>query len=339
MAFERQNAVKLGICAALRKPYGNFSVNDVNDTFMAQVKELVPDYNAYRRNKNDFFELIQEIFDEALPVRVKQNYGLLAEIQQVAHGQKVVFKKRIGRARAKTFVTKVGLGGVFETFRLDAADFEVPTEGIGGAAVIDFERFLAGQEDIAECLDILLEAIDDRIYQMVAEALNSSIDAVRPTNTYYSGNAMNQAEFDKLITSVRGYGAPIIVCSPEFAATIPANYISATSGSNTSIKISDQDAMDIREYGVLKIYKGCPIVVLPQSFEDENNTVKAIDPSFAYIIPGNSEKIARVVLEGGVVIDEFKNKDRSIELSAYQKAGVAILHTNNWAIYENTSLT
>ena len=43
-------------------------------------------------------------------------------------------------------------------------------------------------------------------------------------------------------------------------------------------------------------------------------------------------------LEGGVEIDEFKNRDRTMELSAYQKVGVAILHTNDWAIYQNTSL-
>lgn len=339
MAFDKKSAVKLGVAAALRQPYGEFSVSDVNDTFMSQVKELVPDYKSLRRNSTEFFELMEEIFDEALPKRVLQNYGALAEIQQVGHGQKVVFKKRVGRARAKTFVTRVGLGGVFETFRLDNTEFEISTEALGGAAVIDFERMLSGQEDIAECLDILLEGLDEGVYKMLAKALNASIDAVRPSNTYYTGNTMNSAELDKLITTVRSYGDPIIVCTPEFANTIPANYVAVTSGSNTAIRISDQDVLDMRQYGVLKMYKGCPILVMPQSFEDESNEVKVMDPSFAYIIPGNTTKIGRIVLEGGTIISGFENKDRSMEISCYQKVGVAILHTNNWAIYENTSLT
>lgn len=335
MAFERKNAVKLGVAAALRKPYGEFSAMDVNETFMEQVKQLVPDFNSYRRNKNDFFELVQEIFDEALPIRVAQNYGALAEIISVPHGQKAVFKKKLGRARAKTFVTRVGLGGIFETFRLDTAEFEIATDAVGGAAVIDFERFLSGQESIADCFDVLMEGIDQAIFKMLAGSINATISAARPANTFYSGSEMVTAELDKLITTVRGYGAPIIVCTPEFAGTIPANYVSA----NGETAIAGADAMDIREYGVLKMYKGCPIAVLPNTFTDESNTEKVLDPSFAYVVPGNSAKIARIVLEGGTIVDDFKNKDRSVELSAYQKVGVAILHNNNWAIYENTSLS
>ena len=338
MAFEKNNAVKLGVCAALRQPYNTFSVEDVNNAFTDQLKELVPDYNAWRRNKLDVFELMQEIFDEALPKRVLQNYGTLAEVRQVAHGQKVTFTKKVGRARAKTFVTRVGLGGVFETFRLDTMEFSIETEAIGGAAVLDFERMLAGQENLAEYMDVLMEGMDDAIFKMVAQAINASLNAVRPTNTKYTGSEMSAAELDKLITTVRMYGDPIIVCTPEFAATIPANYVAVTDKSNTAIKISEQDVADMRTYGVLQMYKGCPIVVLPQSYEDETNTTKVMDPSFAYIIPGNNYKIARIVLEGGAIVNEFDNKDRSMELSTYQKVGVAILHNNNWAIYENTSL-
>ena len=68
--------------------------------------------------------------------------------------QKITFKKKLGRARGKSFVTRVGLGGVFETFRLDSTEFTIETEAIGGATAIDFERFLAGQEDLAEQVDI-----------------------------------------------------------------------------------------------------------------------------------------------------------------------------------------
>lgn len=314
--------------------FANISTETVSEAFRGELRKLGGDYNSYRRNKLDIFELMQEIFDEVLPKYVKDRYRFLADVRTVGHGQKITFTQKVGKARAKSFVTKVGLGGVFETFRLDRKELEISIEAIGGAAILDFERMLSGQEDLSEYLDILMEGIEENILTQLSEALNASVRATRPENTVVTTSSFDKAKFDNLITTVKAYGDPIIVCTPEFADTIPAN--SVTVGSTT--KISDSDIEDIRTYGVLQIYKGCPIVTLPQSFTDETNSEKVLNPRFCYIIPGMSTKLATIVLEGGTQVDEFKNRDRSIELSAYQKVGVAILHYNNWAIYENTSL-
>lgn len=370
MAFDKKKALALGVKAAMRQGYtsgtSNFSAEDVNEAFRAQVKEIAGDYSLFRRNKLDFFELIEEVYAEVLPKRVLQEYGVLAEIQQVGHGQKVTFKKKLGRARGKTFVTRVGLGGVFETFRLDSTEFEIQTEAIGGATAIDFERFLAGQEDLAEQVDILMEGMDEAIYVMLAKAINASAKSVGiqsttnstfatydskgeliPNRDMSTGNKtfvettnFDQVSFDQLITTVRYYGDPIIVCTHEFADKIPCNYL-AVSDSTTGakgVRISDQDVMDMRTYGVLKIYKGCPIVVLPQSFEDETNQRVVMNPAYCYIVPGNNTKLARIVFEGGPVANTYEQKDRSMEFSMYQKVGVAVLHYNNWGLYHVSEL-
>ena len=36
--------------------------------------------------------------------------------------------------------------------------------------------------------------------------------------------------------------------------------------------------------------------------------------------------------------DEFKGRDRSFEIEAYTRFGVAILTNHNWCVYENTTL-
>lgn len=370
MAFDKKKALALGVKAAMRQGYSsgtsNFSAENVNEAFRDQMKELVGDYNLFRRNKLDFYELIEEIYAEVLPKRALQEYGVLAEIQTVGHGQKVTFKKKVGRARGKTFVTRVGLGGVFETFRLDSTEFEITTEAVGGATYIDFERFLAGQEDLAEQVDVLMEGIDEQVYVMLARAINKSATSVgiqSATNstlaaydskgelipnrdmttgnkTYVEVTSFDQVSFDQLINTVRAYGDPIIVCTPEFADKIPCNYlaVSDTTTGATGLRISEQDVIDMRTYGVLKIYKGCPIVVLPQSFEDETNQRVVMNPSYCYIIPGNSSKLARIVFEGGPVANTFEQKDRSMEFSMYQKVGIAVLHYNNWGLYYDAEL-
>ena len=86
MAFDMKKAVALGVRAAMRQGYtsgpDNFSVEDVNEAFRDQVKEIAGDYRLFRRNEVEFYELIEEVYAEVLPQRVLQNYGVLAEIRK-----------------------------------------------------------------------------------------------------------------------------------------------------------------------------------------------------------------------------------------------------------------
>ena len=92
--------------------------------------------------------------------------------------------------------------------------------------------------------------------------------------------------------------------------------------------------------GYLANYKGHRVIVLPQSYEDETNSKKVIDPSYAWIIPtGSNEKPVKVAFEGQTIVDEFKNYDRSREVQVYKKVGVAAVITNNICVYRNTTLT
>ena len=78
------------------------------------------------------------------------------------------------------------------------------------------------------------------------------------------------------------------------------------------------------------------MVVLPQSVT-EDNAEKIVDPAWAYIFPGGTKPV-KLAFEGQTVIDEFKNADRSRDIHAYKKFGVATFATNAMAAYKNTSL-
>jgi hypothetical protein len=134
---------------------------------------------------------------------------------------------------------------------------------------------------------------------------------------------------DRLLSIADSYGQSTIYCTYEFAATmVPSEgWIS--------------DAMKDQKWnnGYLANYKGHRVIVLPQSFEDETNEVKVIDPSYAWIIPTGAEKPVKVAFEGTAIVDEYVNKDRSREIQVYQKVGVGALITNNICVYQNTQLT
>ena len=80
--------------------------------------------------------------------------------------------------------------------------------------------------------------------------------------------------------------------------------------------------------------------ILNQSYTDETNSTKVIDPSRAYIIPtGSNEKPVKIAFEGSTLVDERSNDDWSKEIQVYKKLGVGTIITNNICVYRNTSLT
>ena len=135
---------------------------------------------------------------------------------------------------------------------------------------------------------------------------------------------------DRLLSISDSYGGrATIYCTFEFAATmIPSDNRWSNEMKNT-----------MWNNGYLGAYKGHQVIVLPQSFEDETNSKKVIDPSYAWIIPTGAEKPVKIAFEGGTIVDEYTNYDRSKEVQIYKKVGVRAIFSNDICVYKNTSLT
>ena len=91
--------------------------------------------------------------------------------------------------------------------------------------------------------------------------------------------------------------------------------------------------------GHLAMYKGRKVIILPQGLEDETNTRKVINPGYCYIIPsGADSKPVKIAFEGGTIVDEYVNADRSREIQVYKKVGVTAMLANNICAYADTEL-
>lgn len=302
--------------------------DEMLDTLREGINELAGDYKSYRRNRLDVFELIEETADLYIPAKVNQNIGRFAEIKNTNIGDKPKFKVILGKNRGKQFVTKVGTSGIYEVFRLDTSEFGVETQRIGGAGVISLERLLTGAEDLTDILDVILEGIEDQVYGAVQVALNASLANGAPASNYGENAGFSATILQGLINTVSAYGKPVIYCTPEHAQTIVPD----------DGYIGDADKTDKRELGYIGKWNGIEIVVMPQSFVDETNLVKVFDASIAYIIPAGKEKIVKVLFEGQTVVEEITNRNRTREISATKRIGVAVLFNNQFAIFNNTSL-
>lgn len=341
MSLNKSDLVKLAKVVANANPasqvaysYGEdkFSYAELNETLRSELRELAGTYALYRENKNTIFSLIEETIDDVLPKKVLEQYGQFAEIKTFAQGDKPVFTQRITTAakrRAKQFITKVGLAGVYEVFKLDGKSYEVPTSAFGGAAQIGFEEFLDGRVDFADVLDIVMEGLDECVYLEIERALKGAVTNLQAANKA-TENSFVESAMDNLISVAESYGQATIYCTYEFAATmVPAEGW-----------VSDDMKNQKWNNGYLANYKGHRVIVLPQSYEDETNAVKVIDPAYAWIIPtGGNDKPVKVAFEGQAIVNEYVNRDLSREVQVYKKLGVAAIITNNICVYVNTSLS
>ena len=309
------------------------SYEALNETLRNELNELAGTYALYRENKNLIFAMIEQTLDEVLPKKVIQQYDQFAEVKTFAQGDKPVFRRPLNtRARAKQFVTRVGLAGIYEVFKLGPKEneaFEVRTSAIGGAAQIGFEEFLDGRVDFAEVTKIIMDGMDELIYKEVAAALKSSVNQLPPANRVAVAG-FDEAAMDRLITIASAYGTPTIYCTYEFAVRmIPQEAWRYTEAMKT----------ELWNTGRLATYKGTKVIILEQGFEDESNTRKVIDPGYAWVIPtGADGKPVKIAFEGGTIVDEYNNYDRSREIQVYKKVGVVCMLANNICVYCDTAL-
>ena len=349
MALERNQLMALAKATAKASlnPSVAFSFEDkkltfeaLNETLHKELVELAGTYALYRENKNTIFRLIEESIDEILPAKVMQNYGQFAEIKTYAQGDKPVFRIRISeysKKRAKTFVTRVGLAGRYETFMLDGYTFEIPMSAYGGAARIGFEEFLDGHITMADVYDLVLEGLDEVVYKEIAKALVAlSTSTEIPTVNKVAGNAWDEVEFDRVLATADVYGKATIYCTYEFAATM----VPVTGGQVNWDAMSNGMKESYWNNGTFGNYKGHTVVILPQSFEDATNTTKVMDPSYCFIIPTGAEKPVKIALEGATAVREVENNDDwSRDIQTYKKMGVAVYNVNpGFCVYKNSTL-
>jgi hypothetical protein len=336
MAFVYADNLALSqVLMSKRNPSGLYSLGGkdvsydaLNATLLGNINEIAGTPQLYRENKNTIFALIEQTLEKVMPKNVIDTYGMFADVQTVAQGDKIVFSRKTGQMRAKQFITRVALAGRYEVFELAEEKFEIKTTAYGGAARIGIEEFLDGRVQWSDYLTIINEGMSEAVYKEIASALIAAIAAFPATNKVAAA-AFDEGQFDRLLQTISIYGAPVIYCTLEAAMTLlPTN----------ADWVSDGMRDERWQRGYFTSYKGTPVVVLPQSFTDETNAVKVIDPAYIYIFPTNNNKPVKIVFEGNTLVKEFENRDWSTELQTYQKFGVGVMTTNNLAVFKNTSL-
>lgn len=176
-----------------------------------------------------------------------------------------------------------------------------------------------------------MEGMEELIYREMAKALTAAVNTL-PAANRVSVAGFDEESLDYLINTASAYGSPTIYCTREFAVKIVPDQNWVSEGMKD----------EMWSNGYLANYKGVPVVILPQSLEDETNTRKVIDPGYIWVIPsGGNDKPVKVAFEGTTHVRDVpveNNDDWSRDIQVYRKVGVGVLMTNNIFSYVDTSL-
>jgi len=252
----------------------SFSYEELNETLRKEFRQIAGTYPLYRENKNLVFSIIEETLTDVVPKKVIENYGQFAEVKTFGQGDAPKFTRKIdGTNRAKQFITRVGLAANYEVFKLGKTEesFTVPTSAMGGAAYIGFEEFLDGRADFAQLINIVMEGMDDLVYNEIGKALDGAINQLPAMNRVVT-NGFDEDAFDELCLLAESYGNITIYCTNEFAVKmIPQQ----------AWRYTEAMKDELYRTGRLQGYKGKNVVILPNAYKDMiEGREKVIDPSF-----------------------------------------------------------
>ena len=286
------------------------------------LADLTP--REIKANKDLIMALIEETVDELLPQKLQDRIGEFAEVKQYARDAEVVFHiKGKGKRRAYMTIKKGQRGGMYQAARLDDMQMSLPTwvETVG--VFVTLEEILLGKYSLAELMNNILDGFVERMYVQVIEALQA---ATVPAANQGTGSGIDNGELDGVIRVVAAYGRPMIMGFHNVISKI--NNSGFISGETPA---SDLD--ELKSKGYIGMYKGTPIVKLPNYIVDEvTNAEWLLDESKLFVLPAG-ERPVKVALKGDLHIQPVVHPTGSEEWNAHKILGVGLLLTNNLGIY------
>lgn len=333
MAITRQELKQLA--NATLKPGANFSATDANKAFSNALAEYIGLEENYsmrdiNRNKALAFELIEEVLDENLPAQVTDMVGMFAEVKTYARDAQPMFTiKNLGEKRVAYGIQAGARNGVYKARRLDSRSFLVKHQTETVSYSVTLEELLLGTSNLSEIIAAVARGFVDRILVNVVSCLRASY-ANLPAANKASGNALT-AGLDPIIRVVSAYGRPVIM-----AFRTEAEKILHSIGADYVPNVPVQDIDEIRSKGFVSIYKGTPIVIIPNYLMDENNTQWLFKENDVFVIPAD-EKPVKVALRGETHVEEAKHAAGGSEWNVHRMVGVGMFFYNSIGMYRDTA--
>ena len=292
-------------------------------------------YREVKRATNGNFAIIEEVIDEILPAELENIMGQWAEIKQFGRDEEVKFAiPNLGKKRALLSIVPGARGGLYKARRLDGKNMFLNTKVYTAAVYVTLEDILLNRVTLGELMDNILKGITYQVYVEVVNALRT-IYTLAPAANKHSAEGLKADAFDNIVRIVGAYGNPVIVCFESFANKF-ANVFGPANQYNPNLPAADLD--DIRTYGRVQLYKGRPIVVVPNFITNENtNATWAFSEADCFILPAGYKPV-RIGMQGEGYIAPVHIPSGGEEEHYHKIMGVGLMLVNNCGIYHDTAI-
>lgn len=291
------------------------------------------DYREIKRNPR-YFSVIEEVIDEILPERLTNIMGQFADIKTFGRDEEVIYKvEKIGKKRALMGIVPGARGGRYKAHRLDGYNLSISTSTITAGVFVNLEEILLGKASLADLMNNILEGVEYYIYKEIVKAMRT-LKTHAPQANIGTGADVSATAIDSLIRVISAYGKPTIFCFQGMASKFN-NLVGIT---NVNPNISSQDLDEIRDRGLVSIYKGTPIVVIPNYLEDEiENSSWIFSEADAFIVPAAAKPVV-VAFQGEGYLKEVEHNLGGAEMNYHRMMGTAVIFCNNCAVYTDSTI-
>ena len=321
----------------------NFSAEETDRAAInAMLKEIGIDENSTSREiraKEDLaFALIEEAVDEILPKKLENLLGEFAEVKQFARDAEVVFNiEKIGKNRAKLTISKGARGGIYRAAKLDSKYFSLNTEVYTVAVYVTLEEIILGTMSLAELYSNILEGFQEIVYK---EVFNELAQGTAVAGYGRIGESTEQPQIsasksslagaiDEVMPYVKQYGIPTIFGSYSALEGL-YNPVASTEHPNML------DSADIRNTGLVQVYKGAKVVELPNYLIGAGNDNWFYDEKYVFVMPSGAKPV-KVALKGDLTLVRNTQATGSEKWEAHKLMGVGLAMANNYAVINITT--
>ena len=289
------------------------ALNEYLNASQVSVRDLRPGTNT--------FAIIEEVLDEVIPQAVEDRTQAFAEIRNFARNDQIKFDVRTSyasRRRMYKALKKGARGGVYKAYRLDGYSLTMTTEVHTVGYFMTLEELLLGTRTVAELINTIADAFTEKVFVEVMEALQAAAAAAPSVNrTTTAAASFSASGLDAIIRIISAYGNPVIM---GFRKEL--GLLNNALGSDYSL--ADYD--DIRSQGYVGIYKGTPLVELPNYLITHSGSVASFlfQEGTIYIMPAD-ERPVKVGFQGESYTTEFMDPQGGREWQNHRMMGVSVL--------------
>ena len=313
-----------------------FSAMDAEKAAVNAILETYDLQNAsareIRAHQAEIFAMMEEVIEEILPKAIEDVIGGFAEVKSYARDAEPIFEIRgLGRRRARLGIIEGARGGIYKARRLDNKSFQVTTKVWTVKVFVTLEDILLGNYSLADLMANIRDGFVEKIYVASVQALRTA-KTLAPDANIEQGNGFVEATVDKLIAIANQYGDALIMGFRPAISKIN-NGTQWTSYPNHAAA----DSEDIRNRGFVTIYKGVPVVEIPNYLVDNNNSEWVFKAGDMFILPAAAKPV-KVAMRGDLTIVEDPHPSGSVEQNAHRMMGVGLALVNNVCVYTDTSI-